>query len=505
MVRLLPVLLFLLLSVQSFATHIVGGEVLYRHLGNNRYEITLNLFIDCINGQPGAIAQDEYALFTIFSGNDNSLIDSLCKSVIRNSPERITKLNYDCIALPPNACVDKYIYTDTFNLPPMPGGYIIAFQRCCRNYSINNLVNPGGTGATYWTHIQDTAGGYNNSAYFKELPPNFLCTNAPLKFDHSAIDPDGDSLVYELYHPFHGATDINPRPSFYQVSPPPFVKVNFANGYSDAHPINGNPALAINTESGFLTLTPSQQGQYVIGILVKEYRKGVLVGITRRDYQFNVLNCQFQVVSAYKANDSICGYKVFFDNNSSGANIFSWDFGDTLTTEDTSSLQKPEYTYPGPGKYNVRLTACDGNCCDSSVSEVTVLEPLDIDIGSDTTFCGAFEYTIGGTDSTAKYLWNTGDTTRTITTHKPGIYWVKASRCNVAYDSITIATEDFSDFTIPNAFSPNGDNMNDYYPLMDHRVTEYSVRIYNRWGEKMYETENSGMWDGKFKNDDVPP
>ncbi|HYG14792.1 MAG TPA: gliding motility-associated C-terminal domain-containing protein, partial [Bacteroidia bacterium] len=44
-----------------------------------------------------------------------------------------------------------------------------------------------------------------------------------------------------------------------------------------------------------------------------------------------------------------------------------------------------------------------------------------------------------------------------------------------------------------------------YYPLMDHRVTEYSVKIYNRWGEKMYETENSGMWDGKFKNDDVPP
>ena len=505
--RQLVAFLALFISQWALATHIVGGEVMYRYLGNDKYQITLNLFIDCVNGAAGAIAQDSLANFTVFKASDNSLITSLCKSVPRNKPERITKLNYDCIALPPNACVDKYVYIDTLTLPQIAGGYVIAFQRCCRNHSITNLVNPGTTGATYWTQIQDTlATGVNNSAYFKELPPNFLCTNAPLKFDHSAVDPDGDSLVYELYHPYLGASDSDPRPSFSKVSSPPFVQVSFANGYNFANPIDGSPALAIDPITGLLTLTPSQQGQYVIGILVKEYRNGVLVGITRRDYQFNVLNCQFKVVSTYNANDSACGYKMIFSNNSSGAKTFRWDFGDTLTNNDTSTLQSPQYTYPGAGNYNVKLVACDGNCCDSSISKVTILEPLSIQLGSDTSICTQpFKYVIDAKDTTAKYLWSTGDTTRAITVTRAGEYWVKASRCNDVYDTISIRVQSFSDFTLPNVFSPNGDGYNDYYPLMDNRVDEYEVIIYNRWGEKMFETQTNQLWDGKFHNKDVPP
>lgn len=505
--RLLPLVLFCVLCTSTFATHIVGGEVLYKHIGNNRYVVTLNLFVDCVNGNPGAIQQDTTANITFFSGADSTLLSSLCRSVPRTPPQRITKLNYNCIDLPPNACVNKYEYIDTFDLPPIPGGYIIAFQRCCRNNTINNLITPGATGATYWNHIQDTTGGgYNNSADFKELPPNFLCTNAPLIFDHSATDIDGDSLVYELYHPFHGASDMNPRPNFTAVTPPPFPQVNFSSGYSAAFPIDGAPNLSINWQTGLLQLTPTRQGQFVIGILVKEYRKGVVVGITRRDYQFNVLNCQFKVVSTYKTNDSACGYKMNFNNNSSGAKSFKWNFGDTLTEYDTSSQQSPEYTYPGSGTYKVKLIACDGNCCDSTVSTVTVLEPLGIDIGKDTTFCNApFSYTIDAKDTVAKYLWSTGDTTPVVEFSQPGTYWVKASRCNTDYDTITLSIQDFNDFEIPNAFSPNEDGFNDFYPLMDGRVESYDIIVYNRWGEKMFEAKDNGLWDGKFNNQEVPP
>jgi gliding motility-associated-like protein len=504
--KLLLVVIGTIMFSNAFASHIVGGEVLYRHLDINRYEITLNLFIDCVNGNPGAIAQDATANFTFFRASDNALLNSLNRAVPRNLPERITKLNYNCIDLPPNACVDKYVYKDTFDLPPIPGGYIIAFQRCCRNNSINNLVDPDYTGATYWTYLQDTTGsGYNNSATFKELPPNFLCTGAPLKFDHSATDPDGDSLVYELYHPFHGASQSDPKPTFSNVTPPPFPQVNFNGSYSATSPIDGNPKLSIDPFTGLLLLTPTQQGQYVIGILAKEYRNGVLVGITRRDYQFNVLNCQFKVVSAYKANDSICGTTVHFDNNSNGADSFSWDFGDTLTLNDTSTKQAPDYTYPSAGTYKVKLTACDGNCCDSSESVITILEPININIGADTAFCGDFAYTIGDKDTLAKYLWSTGDTTRQITVTKKGVYWVKASRCNDVYDTVTVSVPDFSDFSIPNAFSPDGDGYNDFYPMMDDKVEGYKVKVYNRWGEKMFDTDKSELWDGTFKSEALPP
>ncbi len=509
--RLLLALLVGIITLSSSASHIVGGEVMYRYLGNDKYEVTLNLFIDCVNGIPGAIALDSIANMTVFRASDSSLLINYSKRVRRNMPIRITKLNYDCIALPPNACVDKYTYIDTFDLPNIAGGYIIAFQRCCRNKTINNLLSStGGTangaGATYWTHILDTTiTNTNNSAAFKELPPNFLCTNAPLLFNHSAVDMDGDSLVYELYHPFDGATATKPRPSFVEVSNPPFDNVRYVSGYNAQNPIDGNPKINIDPATGLLTFTPSQQGQYVVGILVKEYRNGILVGITRRDYQFNVLNCQFKVVSAYKANDSVCGYKMNFDNNSSGAKTFFWDFGDTTTNTDTSSLQSPKYTYPDAGEYKVKLIGCDGNCCDSSISTITILEPLSISLGSDTTICAPrFNFTIDAKDTTAKYLWSTGDTTRSITVNTVGSYWVKASRCNDVYDTLTITTVDFSDFTLPNAFSPNGDGINDLFPLLDDRVDEYELFIYNRWGEKMFETQQSDLWDGTFRGERLP-
>lgn len=507
----LLLILLLLTTKWIFATHIVGGEVLYRYLGNNKYEVKMHVFVDCINGAAGAIALDSIANMAVFRAADNTLATSLSKEVRRGNSKRVSKLNYDCIDLPPNACVDRYEYMDTFDLPNIAGGYIIAFQRCCRNKTIINLLdknggNSVGAGATYWTHILDTTEGINNSASFKELPPNFLCTNAPLVFDHSAEDMDGDSLVYELYHPYDGADPVYNRPTIAEVSNPPFPNVNYVNGYSENFPINASPKININSETGLLTFTPTQQGQYVIGILVKEYRNGVLVGITRRDYQFNVLNCQFKVVSAYKANDSVCGYKMKFDNNSNNATSYFWDFGDTTNNSDTSSLQSPEYTYPDAGEYKVKLIGCDGNCCDSSIGTVTILEPLSISLGDDTTICEpSFSYVIDAKDTTATYLWSTGDTTRSITVTQPGSYWVKASRCNDVYDTLTISPVVFDDFTLPNAFSPNGDGYNDSFPMIDGRLDKYTMLIYNRWGEKMFETEQSEQWDGTFRNENLPP
>lgn len=510
--RLFLILFASIITLTTTASHIVGGEVLYKYLGNDKYEVRLHLFIDCVNGIPGAIALDSIANMTVFRYSDSSLMLNLSKGVKRNTPTRITKLNYDCIALPPNACVDRYEYVDTFDLPNIVGGYIIAFQRCCRNKTLNNVLSStGGTangaGATYWTHILDTnITKTNNSAAFKELPPNFLCTNAPLVFDHSAVDIDDDSLVYELYHPFDGATATDPRPDFIEVSNPPFDNVRYVNGYNAQNPIDGSPKININPETGLLAFTPSQQGQYVVGILVKEYRNGILVGITRRDYQFNVLNCQFKVVTAYKANDSICGYKMKFDNNSNNATSYFWDFGDSTTNSDTSSLQSPEYTYPDAGEYKVKLIGCDGNCCDSSIGTITILEPLSINLGDDTTICEPrFNYVIDAKDTTATYLWSTGDTTRSITVTQPGSYWVKASRCNDVYDTLTISPVVFDDFTLPNAFSPNGDGYNDSFPMIDGRLDKYTMLIYNRWGEKMFETEQSEQWDGTFRNQNLPP
>ena len=59
--------LLVALGLNLKATHIVGGELYYEYLGNNNYSVTLDYFIDCVNGNPGAIKNpilmDQISLF----------------------------------------------------------------------------------------------------------------------------------------------------------------------------------------------------------------------------------------------------------------------------------------------------------------------------------------------------------------------------------------------------------------------------------------------------------
>ena len=57
---------------------------------------------------------------------------------------------------------------------------------------------------------------------------------------------------------------------------------------------------------------------------------------------------------------------------------------------------------------------------------------------------------------------------------------------------------------VPSAFSPNGDNHNDLFNVIDKYVDQLIfIRVYNRWGELLFETDDiNGGWDGTFKNVD---
>lgn len=402
--RLLLYVLILIPGVfRAGATHIVGGEITYRHLGNDSFAIRLDLYVDCINGSQAAINDDTQAMLGFFD-TSRVLIKSLL--VTRTPPQRINSVNYDCIIPPSNACVDKYSYYYYTRLPQIPGGYIITFQRCCRNGSINNIVNPLSTGATYWSLITDTAqsSGYNNSAVFRSLPPNFICNGRDFIFDHSATDIDGDSLSYSLYTPFIGASSFNsiPRPP----SAPPYSGITWLPPYSEAEMMRGNPELKIDPVSGLLTVKPAITGQFVVGIAAHEYRQGKLINTLRRDFQFNVLNCQFNTVSVIGTNISLCSDTVRFINQSLGADTYYWDFGVASTGTDTSTLFEPQYIYPGPGIYTVKLRVSKGNCSDSSESLVEILKDTARFAGPDTSICYGEQLQFGSMDSGFAYVWS---------------------------------------------------------------------------------------------------
>lgn len=77
-------------------------------------------------------------------------------------------------------------------------------------------------------------------------------------------------------------------------------------------------------------------------------------------------------------------------------------------------------------------------------------------------------------------------------------YWADATPIR-----ISIST---SKLEFPNAFSPNGDGMNDVYRAKtDYQsIVEFKAVIYNRWGQKLYEWNNpAGGWDGTYKGNPV--
>jgi gliding motility-associated-like protein len=511
----------LLLPFAASATHIVGGELNYKYLGGNNYEIRLTVYRDCWNGVPPF---DDPAAVGIFDSN-NVLLDTLMMTFLGLDTLPPT-INSPCFTPPTNVCYEVTTYIDTVNLPPIPGGYQLAYQRCCRNMTILNIVNPAGTGATYYATIPDpSVVTVNSNPVFKFWPPPFLCANVPFSFDHSAIDYDGDSLVYDLFMPFEGANTANPMPQ--PPYNPAYNTVTWQSPYSTSNMMGGVP-LTINPQTGWLTCTPNTVGQFVVGMKVREYRNGVFISETKRDYQFNVVNCPNYVVASAQVPNLICAANtVSFSNTSNGAGSFTWNFGDPTTLADTSHATSPSYTYPDTGSYQVMLVAYSPNnpgCNDTSYSSVHIQNAYTANFTFTSDPCIGNELSFTATSSSPSnappsWYWSFGDSDSsslqnpTHTYSSPGDYTVilistipGGLNCTDTVAQKVISISPDADLFIPNTFTPNGDNNNDLFRVRGKAYTEFYFAVYNRWGEKVFETTNqSEGWDGTYKGRPADP
>ncbi|MCZ2356514.1 MAG: gliding motility-associated C-terminal domain-containing protein [Bacteroidia bacterium] len=298
-----------------YATHIAGAEFNYTCLGGDFYDFTLTLYRDCINGE--APFDDPIEVF-IFLGDNNQLYKVLQIYKPLQTPQLQMNNLGACVARTPDICVQVGRYQWRMDMPARVGGYYIGWARCCRNKTIRNLYNPLERGITFITFIPGPeVAACNSQPKFRELPPVFLCNKQWLSFDHSAIDPDGDSLVYELVRPYDGLniqglgvdnTQLNPGanppdvylnnprriPASNPMGPPPYLTTPFNIGYSYLQPFGPGSTTILNPQTGFLQIYPTETGLFVVAIAVFEYRNGKLISESRRDFQFVVLNCQIQ-------------------------------------------------------------------------------------------------------------------------------------------------------------------------------------------------------------------
>lgn len=359
-----------LLPQTAAATHIVGGEMTYRCLGNDQYEITLVVYRDCFYGDPLAYFDDP-AYVGVFDGNNDLVETRLIPFMMVDDTLSGQSFN-PCLRIPDVYCVHSTIYRDTVVLDPAlaNGGYTIAYQRCCRNQTLVNIFDPVETGATFSTVISEAAMAVcNSSAVFPEWPPIAICVNEPLVYNHAATDADGDSLVYRLCTPFAGGTINDGQPTV--PSNPPFDTVVWASPPFSLTNMLGGVPLAINAQTGQITATPSIIGQFSVGVCVEEYRDGELLSVTRRDFQYNVTVCD-EITAGIAEVEPDCGdLEIQFHNQSAAADAFLWSFLRDTVVIGQSTETHPLFLFPDTGLYTVRLIAMTANgCADTATTEV---------------------------------------------------------------------------------------------------------------------------------------
>ncbi len=390
------IILLLLLSSFCFtadASHIVGGELTYQHIGDSGiyhlYQVNLSIYEDCITGSLSAIQTDNPAYLGVYSGmNFQALVraDSAFYSTTEQVP---TGFSNSCIANVQKTCLTKKTFQFYYALPPSPYGYLLAYQRCCRNISIINILDPSGTGSTFYCTIPPSP-IINNSAVFKNYPPQIICLKNPLGYDHSATDADGDSLSYEFCTSVTCCMSGMPNivkpwpPSSPDIAPPVYYdSVIYLAGFTSHQPMTGYPSIQINPVTGLITGTPNFTGRYLVTVCCHEWRNGVMINTIKREFQFVVTNCSKVVVAnipqfsgepnTYMVNCT--DYTIPFVNTSTGGFAYHWDFGVPGTLNDTSNAFEPTYIYPDTGTYTVSLYVNPNSTCPDSIKRLVKVYP----------------------------------------------------------------------------------------------------------------------------------
>ena len=378
----IAITLFIFFAFQqfSFSTHLVGGQLSYKCLGNGFYEIRLVVRRDCLNGAD-TVFFDNPAVIGAFYGNGQKAfrvgIDGVFEmDYVKNDTLR-EKVDNFCVGKNQEVCVHEAIYTKKIYLPFDERGYILAYQRCCRNTSLTNVVEPLESGTTYAIKFSaiDLL-SCNSNPQFGNFPPIYVCVNKPFVFDHSATDLDGDSLVYMLCKPNLGKTRLTPagRPDS-----PPFDSVVFKSPYTLDDLMNGGSGgvpLKIDSKTGILTANPNTLGQFLVGVCVLEYRDGKLLSYATRDFELNIVPCGISPIASFIRNSSICdGLNQKFTSTSKDANFYEWFFDFNNNRNLKSSDQDPSFKYTKSGTYEVVLVVRNGECTDTARQTIVIIEP----------------------------------------------------------------------------------------------------------------------------------
>ena len=438
----------ILIYFNSFASHIIGGDMRYQFLklgsapNTKTYQISLRLFrdIDCI-APCAAMPTDVF--IGIFNNDNNAEYPTSAPFDVFLNTLNVVPVNAfpPCITNPPLLNYEVGEYTFTVDLPDNQKGYTATYQTCCRVVPIDNIVNfrPALTGSTYSCNIPGNTilnGRTNTSANFN-TQLSVICQNKPFVFNFDAIDSDKDSLVYRFDFAFNGgrttnSANVNP-------DPPSYASVTYIAPYTFDHPLGSQAT--IDPSTGKISGIAPPSGRYVVCVRVDEYRNGDFIGYATKDFIINVASCDFAGVQLDPKPVTCDGYTVnFINGNNSPLNLtYDWNFGDPKYPNNTSNQANPTHIYTDTGVYVFKLVVNKGQPCADSATQIvkvypgfspgfTISSPC---INTSIKFTDTTKTKWGFVDS---WNWDFGDLSNPINTSKtqnPNFTYTKTGTYNV--------------------------------------------------------------------------
>jgi gliding motility-associated-like protein len=275
----------------------------------------------------------------------------------------------------------------------------------------------------------------------------------------------------------------------------------------------------------FPTFTFTKPGNYVISLRAKNsggcYSDTARKTITIHPSpvaDFSFFNTCEGAVTQFRDSSSVASPSTLDDSG------YRWSFGDGAI----SSLKNPSNAYTSSGYYNVQLTVrSQPGSCSAIAKKLVFVQPRPIakffatpnPIGNDTPVVTFIDSSLGNNITTR--FWSYGDGVDTLNPplsyqHKytpadpidTGSYIVKLLISNKygcadsTYQVIKVKQILKLDGRFPNAFTPNGDGLDDYWHPVTRGVFSYTCIIVDRWGQLVYKTDdwNTAGWDGTYLN-----
>ena len=291
--RVLYILLFFFfqLSLKTFASSFLGGEITWECQGNGNYRFILKLYRKCnaanFNHVDTIFTTHPTVTHIIVSNVSKTDLSPVCNVAgpgVQCSPAPLT---------PNTGAVRMGLYFrfslskwSNFNRSSAGAGWIFSNHECCRN-SCTNITNATNYGwylraIMYPYNGQNEGPCFDSSPTFAENPPTAICTGYPYTYNYNAWDK-----IYSLAFEWAPPLDTTGLP----------LTPNYAAGYSFTNPMpdasfnpNNVPA-TVNPYTGEISFTSFTQGEFMTVVKVTAYKCHIKVGKVFREMQVVLLAC----------------------------------------------------------------------------------------------------------------------------------------------------------------------------------------------------------------------